>query len=233
MVKVKVRFLPEQEIETAALITLDSYGRRFDEVLKPPVPVEEILECDLEVDFGLEDLVGAGLGEDVLGAMWAAEQRVRIDSSLDPTEFPEKEGRYRFTVAHEVGHWQLHRDLFLARIAQDSLFGASEPSVICRAGLPNKPPIEWQADAFAAHILMPRHMVVRAWEKLRGTSNPIFIEENVSLASTGQQRFRLGPAEAIACELSSTFEVSPQAMKIRLRNIGLLRDHARANSMFG
>lgn len=229
----KARFLPELEIETAALKTLDSYGRRFDEVTKPPVPVEEVLECDLELDFGLDDLVGSGLGEDVLGAMWAAEQRVRIDSSLDPTEFPEKEGRYRFTVAHEVGHWQLHRHLFLAHMAQDSLFGASEPSVICRAGLPNKPPIEWQADAFAALLLMPRHMVVRAWEELRGVSNPIFIEENAPLTSAGRRRFRLGPAEAIVCELSSTFKVSPQAMKIRLRNIGLLRDHARANSMFG
>jgi hypothetical protein len=69
--------------------------------------------------------------------MWAAERRVRVDSSLDPAEFPAKEGRYRFTVGHEVGHWQLHRHLFLANACQDSLFEApSEPSVVCRARYP-------------------------------------------------------------------------------------------------
>ena len=137
----KVGFLSEEELETVALETLGSYGRRFEEVLSPPVPVEEILECDLELDFGLEDLAEAGLGEDALGAIWAAERRVRVDSSLDPTEFPAKESRYRFTVGHEVGHWQLHRHLFLANVGQDSLFGAtSEPSVVCRARYPGNRP---------------------------------------------------------------------------------------------
>lgn len=228
----KIRFLPEEDIETAALKTLASYGRRFGEVSEPPVPVEEILECDLELDFGLEDLVGAGLGQDALGAMWAAEQRVRIDSSLDPDEFPAKEGRYRFTVAHEVGHWQLHRHLFLANASQNSLFGAlSEPSVVCRANPPKKPPIEWQADAFAAQLLMPKHMVARAWEESRRSPSPFFVGEKTPSAS--RRRFQLDPAETLASELSNTFGVSLQAMKIRLRNIGLLRNHARESSMFG
>ena len=86
----KVRYLTEDEIATSAVQTLASYERRFGEVPGPPVPVEEILECDLELDFGLEDLAAAGLGEDALGAMWAPERRVRVDSSLDPDEFPAK-----------------------------------------------------------------------------------------------------------------------------------------------
>jgi hypothetical protein len=231
---VKVGFLSEEEIETVALETLGSYGRRFEEVLGPPVPVEEILECDLELDFGLEDLAEAGLGEDALCAMWAAERRVRVDSSLDPTEFPAKEGRYRFTVGHEVGHWQLHRHLFLANVCQDSLFGApSEPSVVCRARYPRKPPIEWQADAFAAHLLMPKHMVARAWEASRGTPDPLFMDEESLSATAGRRRFRSGTAGAVTWELSRVFRVSPPAMKIRLGSIGLLRGHARRDSMFG
>lgn len=230
----KVRFLSEEEIETATLATLGSYGRRFGEVSAPPVPVEEVLECDLELDFGFEDLAAAGLGEDALGAMWAAQRRVRVDSSLDPTEFPAKEGRYRFTVGHEVGHWQLHRHLFLANVGQDSLFGASsEPSVVCRAGLTKKPPIEWQADAFAARLLMPRRMVALAWEESRGAPDPLFLERKAQPTTPIRRRFRSDPVEEIAYELSRVFRVSPQAMKIRLGDLGLLRDHGVGGSMFG
>ncbi|MBK8008612.1 MAG: ImmA/IrrE family metallo-endopeptidase [Rhizobiales bacterium] len=32
-----------------------------------------------------------------------------IDDSLDPEENPSMLGRYRFTLAHEIGHWRLHR----------------------------------------------------------------------------------------------------------------------------
>ena len=230
----KVEFLSEEEIETAALETLGSYGRRFGEVPAPPVPVEEILECHLGLDFGLEDLAEAGLGEDVLGAMWAGERRVRVDSSLDPDEFPRKEGRYRFTVAHEIGHWQLHRYLFLANVGQDPLFGgSSEPSVICRAEYARKPPVEWQADAFAARLLMPARMVARAWEESRGTPEPLFLGDRGQAASADLGRLRWSPAQAMAWEMSSTFGVSPQAMTIRLGSLGLLRPHGRRDSMFG
>ena len=47
-----------------------------------------------------------------------------IDESLDPEENPAKEGRYRFTLAHEGGgHWRLHRRLFAKDLAQATLFG--------------------------------------------------------------------------------------------------------------
>ena len=53
---------------------------------------------------------GLGLDPDILGAMFFDEDRIVIDESLDPEENPSKEGRYRFTLAHEGGgHWRLHR----------------------------------------------------------------------------------------------------------------------------
>ena len=49
------------------------------------------------------------------------ERRIVIDESLDPEENPSMEGRYRFTLAHEVGHWRLHRHLFAKDPAQVSI----------------------------------------------------------------------------------------------------------------
>lgn len=53
-------------------------------------------------------------------------------------------GRERFSIAHEVGHWQLHRGRsFQCRV--------DEPG----ANLSSKRELEKEADTFAAHLLMP------------------------------------------------------------------------------
>ena len=146
----KVPYLTREQIEAAANKLLMAYSQQFGWGGEPPIPVEEIVECHLELDFGFENFAVSPRNAATLGAMWVAERRIRIDESLDPTMHPTKEGRYRFTISHEVGHWELHRPLFLARAQQPSFFEApSEPNIICRAPLPQiqKEPIEWQADA--------------------------------------------------------------------------------------
>jgi len=54
--------------------------------------------------------------------------------------------RDRFTLAHELGHLLLHRDIAYARVD------------------PNNPPViyrnsEWQADKFASYLLMPPRLL--------------------------------------------------------------------------
>jgi len=53
--------------------------------------------------------------------------------------------RRRFTIAHEIAHFVLHRDLIGDGITDDKLY---------RSGMTNK--VEAQANSFAADILMPR-----------------------------------------------------------------------------
>ena len=52
--------------------------------------------------------------------------------------------RRRFTIAHEIAHYILHRDLIADGIKEDKLL---------RSGLPSH--IETEANRFAANILMP------------------------------------------------------------------------------
>lgn len=232
----KVSYLRKEDIELASLSTLDAYERQFGKVVAPPIPVEEILECHLELDFGFEDLRRSQSAPDVLGAVWMHERKVRIDESLDPTMFAAKEGRYRFTVGHEVGHWQLHRHLFLANANQVSLLGVSpEPSIVCRAGS-RKPPIEWQADAFASYLLMPRAMVVRVWEEVFGSPSPYFAAREIARltarsCSSDTDVYRR--ATRVAREIAKVFKVSAQAMQIRLVELGLVRNEDRMSSLLG
>jgi Zn-dependent peptidase ImmA (M78 family) len=59
--------------------------------------------------------------------------------------------RKRFTVAHELAHYLLHRHLFATELIDDALY---------RSGLST--PIEAQANGLAAELLMPWHLLMPA-----------------------------------------------------------------------
>ncbi|CAJ3083642.1 Domain of uncharacterised function (DUF955) [Burkholderia pseudomallei] len=67
-------------------------------------------------------------------------------------------GRERFSVAHELGHWNLHRGKsFRCRVADQSENLASDAT------------LEKEADSYAAHLLMPRYLfdpAIRSGAKL-------------------------------------------------------------------
>jgi len=56
--------------------------------------------------------------------------------------------RQRFTLAHEISHFLLHRDLIGDGITDDALFRSKLPSAI-----------ETEANSLAADILMPIHLL--------------------------------------------------------------------------
>jgi len=103
--------MSEQQIERDALGLLEAYFHDRGQPIQISIPADEILETFLGLSLGFEDL-GRRLGvpdTDILGALWVDRREVLIDQSLDPYDHPEMEGRYNFSVGHEVGHWRLHR----------------------------------------------------------------------------------------------------------------------------
>jgi Zn-dependent peptidase ImmA (M78 family) len=64
------------------------------------------------------------------------------------------ERRKRFTIAHEIAHYVLHRDLFDKGIVDDALYRS--------ANMPDA--IERQASHYGASLLMPDHLVRKFWE---------------------------------------------------------------------
>ena len=80
------------------------------------------------------DLVYRGLlgRTDILAALWIEDREIRVDESLDPEVNPEAEGRYYFSIGHEVGHWELHRHHILATSAEPHLLVQSSSPIVCR-----------------------------------------------------------------------------------------------------
>lgn len=222
----RVPYLTKTQIRREAAVLLAAYAEQHGAVLEPPVPVDEVLEVHLKLSVDIADLhaLFGGAG-DVLGAIWFADRRVRVDASLDPARQPRLLGRYRFTLAHEAGHWCLHRRLYLDDPNQQRLFGGDAgggPAHVCRSGQA-KEPMEWQADYFAGQLLMPSHLVRAAWEAWRGNPYPAGDVELVSVGwDGGDPEGRDAAARRFVRPLADRFEASADAMRIRLEELGLL-----------
>jgi hypothetical protein len=128
----KVPYRRDAEIEASANTLLTRYSRAKVIQVRPPIDLDDLL-VHLGLRLDLNDLK-AMLGiPNALGALWVNERHIYIDQTLDPDERPGALGRFRFTLAHEIGHWSLHRSLFLLKDLQDDLFQKSPgPSIVCR-----------------------------------------------------------------------------------------------------
>ena len=232
----KVPFLHEKQIEREANLLIDEYALKFAAVTAPPVPVDDIVEMHLLLTLLYLNMKSLFPFGDVHGAMWFQRSEIGIEQSLDPSKYPSRRGRYHFTLAHEVGHWRLHRQHFMANASQRLLFedGTPYPDVVCRSSEKSQP-VEWQANAFAACLLMPRKMIYEAWAKFRHEDDgPIAIGElrNLYAGTAEAIYYRGAPAvdqetqdlamkETFCKPLADTFQVSPQAMRIRLESLNL------------
>src|SRR5262249_40471449 len=118
---------------------------------------------------------------------------------------------------------------------------AKQGVVICRSSQAKKR-VEWQADYFASCLLMPRALIAFWWREMFSRSNPLVFSSwigdsawtrpPVGWATTAElpldQRARFDP-RAVAyffykasVPMAQIFNVSVQAMQLRLRELDLL-----------
>ena len=221
--ELKVPYLKESEIELAANELLHRYAKWKGAAVRPPIDIDNIIEGYFGLDLVFIDLP-AFLGiPDVLGATFLKEKRVFIDESLD---LEGKEGRLAFTLAHETGHWELHRPLIEAAQVTAPLFAKGDmpeqPSIVCRS-TQKKAPAEWQADKFAACLLMPATEVRATVRALCGDRLPTWegVEERRKNREL-DERLRDLAAEVTA--RGGFTNVSNEAMRYRLLDLKLVVD---------
>lgn len=177
-----MRFISAETIEQRAIEVLQNTA-----MWDVPIPVSDIAMC-----LGL-DLEEMELGDEVSGILVVGNGTGAIGYNVidSPT-------RQRFTIAHEIGHYILHKEdqeLFI-----DKEYAATFRRDESSASGTNYHEI--QANRFAAALLMPRELVISEFENLA---------------------FDLGGEETLL-ELAKRFGVSAQAMSIRLSGLGLLEE---------
>lgn len=180
--ELKVPFLADRQLESAATELLRKYAKWKGTPPRPPIPVDDIVEGLLELSLSIGDLRTRLGKNDVLGATWLDDGHVMIDSSLEGNE-----GRFSFTLAHETGHWVLHRPIIEMEKVTVPLFAREPntkpgPAIVCRDG--QRDSAEIQADRFAAYLLMPA-TDVRAAARLV-TGDPLAIDRLEARRKAGE-----------------------------------------------
>ena len=159
-----------------------------------PVPIETIIETkfDLILEFHTLRKNPKILGETIFddGAVVLRAGTILIDERLCD---PSKLGRLRFTCAHELAHWVLHKKLYSGTgdvAAYNGNVSSDESHGI----------IERQADTLASALLMPLPQIKKCFYRLK-------------IGRTDEQ---------LIAEMANIFEVSKQAMQIRLKSRNLI-----------
>ena len=153
-------------------------------VVGPPVDVEWLATKIFDLDVLYEHLESG-----VSGMLYRDERQSAIAVNLDHPEV-----RQRFTIAHELGHFLLHKGrpiivdhLVRARVnlrdSESSLATSSE---------------EIEANGFGAALLMPSEWIFRD------------VDDRLPMA-----------AGRLVNNLSKLYRVSTQAMELRLINLGI------------
>ena len=104
--------------------------------------------------------------------------------------------RRRFTIAHELGHYVLHRNLIGNGITDDALY---------RSRLDG--PIERQANRFAAMLLMPWNLIVES------------IEQGIDTVEELAEKFDV-PKSAMSIRLEVPFETEPDYSESKMTSAG-------------
>ena len=221
--ELKVPFLADRQLESAATELLRKYAKWKGAPPRPPIPVDDIVEGLLGLSLSIGDLRTRLGKNDVLGATWLDDGHVMIDSSLEGNE-----GRFSFTLAHETGHWVLHRPIIEMEKVTVPLFAREPnakpgPAIVCRDG--QRDSAEIQADKFAALLLMPASDVRAAVKQVTG--EPLAIDNFVARKKAGERIAELRDFAAEVIAKGGFTNVSNQAMQIRLEALKLVVDGAQ------
>ena len=124
----------------------EEFLKKYHPSLSLPVPIEEIIEFEFHID--IVPLHGLHRAFEIDGFTSNDLTTISVDAFVQES----RPGRYRFTLAHEIGHVVLHREFFL----QHTFSSIDEWKEFVQSISPRDYRIiEWQAYQFAGFILVP------------------------------------------------------------------------------
>jgi len=176
---------------------MNAFYERIDKAARRLLEQSQALALPVNLD-AIADFLGLTvltkpLEEEYSGFLAVAEKTIVVNSQHSPV-------RRRFTAAHEIGHYQLHRKkkpnlpAFIDRAVYFRRVSGDGGNEVDRR-------MEMEANAFAAGLLMPECLLEEYLDK----------HPDVDLGQTAGIK-----------QMADEFDVSRPAMEYRLRNLGFL-----------
>jgi len=203
--KIVVPILSKTDIEKKVQEFCEHFG--IDRT-KVPVDVEVIVESDLKLRLEPEKGVASACGADAL----LLSHRGSIIVDYDRFMKDSWQNRLRFTIAHEIGHYVLHEDVYKC-----VHFSSVEEWADFFDGIPRPSYrwLEWQCDEFAGRLLIEGDLLKAKFEqakkKLHGTPYE------------GIEPLPEWVVEAMSEEIGKFFGVSFYPVYIRLQSENIWR----------
>lgn len=199
-----VGFLTNQQLRTAAMKFLREYHP--DDTV--PVPIEEIIELQFEMDIIPVQDLQRNFG--IEGTLAGDFSGIYVDEFVQNA----RTNRYRFTLAHEIGHLILHKE----HLKQLGPFDSIDQWIAClnRMNGSDHDVMEYQGYVFAGYVLVPNHHLERVFiENLPGVETLI---EQAKKSGFSRANFLNIALDHMANNIAPFFEVSPESMGKRIRN---------------
>lgn len=144
----------------------------------------------------------------------AKEKKIFIDTSLKDS------GQYLFVCAHEIAHFLLHPNLRLLQEAYDNMEDSKYNPAIGKFELINeKHWLEWQANQFAAALILPQQCVLLKlimWQKKEGISK-------VGRVWLDDQPCNRRDFKVMLTQLAFEFRVSREILQYRMSDLGIIQ----------
>ncbi|MCL5028596.1 MAG: ImmA/IrrE family metallo-endopeptidase [Bacteroidetes bacterium] len=214
--------LSRNSIEEIAQLFLFLYSPR---VLDLPIAITlnsiiNLLKQNKKLSFSYSDGLGGNEGKINLGVTHLHEKSIQIASHIK-----ENSVAFNFVVAHELGHLFLHT---LKPIRDDkrnkiiSVLDDENKFIYVKKELETvRDWLEWQANNFAASLLMPKNTIKMALENIQ---KEMGISKNIGLIYLEEKNYSHKDFEAIITKLTNIFNVSRTVCKIRMYNLNLIHD---------
>ncbi len=192
-----------------------------------PAVVAKFLDLSYEIRTSLATDGARGSNFEAAGLL---DRRRRIIAVSSKFPYPVQ----KFTGAHEIGHYLLHPSFGDGTAHRDRpMFGVQEGG---------RPVYEQEADYFAACLLVPKKLLLSAFQARFQTKTPLQLTDGVAFslgiknpshlfsAPRGSLSFPIAVAAAQSFggrrfdSLADCFGISPTAMAVRLRETEMVAD---------
>jgi len=200
---IKVPYVTEDQIKyiVQRLSDRNVYSNEFLDTEK----LIELMSSSYNVVFEFNET----LPNNLLGKIKFDPFKIYISANLI-----ENENRWRFTLAHEIGHLILHFKLFRGLIDEKS-----DTERNCSVLKPENKRVELQANIFASHLLLPNKTLLffvnQYFVEIRNRKGKLYLDN---------KPYNREIVYTLLCRVSLACKVSVDIVRIRLIQLDLLVD---------
>lgn len=201
--KLPVPYLEKSDIKKAAA----DFNLRYNSAKVIPVPIDLIIESHLKINI----VPIAGLKEELDNDGFISRDFTTIH--IDQNICLNVDVRYRFSLAHEIGHYVLHKDI-INSLKFNSVDDWAE--IYDSIELSDYGKLEFQANYFAGCLLVPDFALnPRFDEALKDILSDIKTAQESGIS---RETYLESVVSNIARKLAPIFNVSSSCMENRIRN---------------